>query len=143
MIKDKYLFGFILSICLLLFSCSSTKKEVKEENKNDVYVFDEVPYDSLKTEQIEKVGEEVSINSKNFWYVVQIGAFTTEDKANNFAKISRKKLNNEINVSYSNDVGLFVVQLKPFKTRKEAETVRNRLWQMNDFKDAFILTVYK
>lgn len=143
MIKYKYLFSIILSISLLLFSCSSTKEEVKEENKNDVYVFDEVPNDSLNTEQIEKVGEEVSINSKSFWYVVQIGAFTTEDKANEFANYSKEKLNRELDVSFSNDVGLFVVQLKPFKTRKEAETVRNQLWQINDFKDAFILTIYK
>lgn len=143
MIKYKYLYSIILSISLLLFSCSSTKEEVKEENKNDVYVFDEVPNDSLNTEQIEKVGEEVSINSKSFWYVVQIGAFTTEDKANEFANYSKEKLNRELDVSFSNDVGLFVVQLKPFKTRKEAETVRNQLWQMNDFKDAFILTIYK
>lgn len=143
MIKYKYLYSIILSISLLLFSCSSTKEEVKEENKNDVYVFDEVPNDSLNTEQIEKVGEEVSINSKSFWYVVQIGAFTTEDKANEFANYSKEKLNRELDVSFSNDVGLFVVQLKPFKTRKEAETVRNQLWQINDFKDAFILTIYK
>ncbi|GAB6283417.1 MAG: hypothetical protein STSR0008_21840 [Ignavibacterium sp.] len=143
MIKYKYLFGFILSISLFLFSCSSTKEEVKEENQNDVYVFDEVPNDSLNTEQIEKVGEEVSINSKSFWYVVQIGAFTTEEKANNFADYSREKLNREIDISFSNDVGLFVVQLKPFQTRKEAETVRNQVWQMSDYKDAFILTIYK
>ncbi len=143
MIKNKYLLSFLLFIALILNSCSSTKEEVKEENKNDVYVFDEIPTDSLNTEQIERVGEEVSINSKTFRYVVQIGAFTTEDKANEFADYSRNKLNREIDFTFSNDVGLFVVQLKPFPTRKEAETIRNQLWQMTDYEDAFILTIYK
>ncbi len=143
MIKNKYLLSFLLFIALILNSCSSTKEEVKEENKNDVYVFDEIPTDSLNTEQIERVGEEVSINSKAFRYVVQIGAFTTEDKANEFADYSRNKLNREIDFTFSNDVGLFVVQLKPFPTRKEAETIRNQLWQMTDYEDAFILTIYK
>jgi hypothetical protein len=41
---------------------------------------------------------------------------------------------------YSDSVKLWVVQLPPFSNREDAETVRNNLWQMKEFKDAFIVT---
>jgi cell division septation protein DedD len=78
------------------------------------------------------------------YYVVQIGAFTTKDRAENFAESSRKKVLNEIGISYSDTINLYVVQIVPFyRSRQEAEMVRDNLRQSSDFNDAWIVTINK
>jgi len=78
--------------------------------------------------------------AKQTVYIVQIGAFNTEEKANTFAAGARSKVSREITVSFSPAVNLYVVQAAPFGTRKEAEDFRNDLWLKMEFNDAFILT---
>ena len=131
----------LLIISLVWFGCSSTQETVKEENKGDVYVFDEVPTDTVNLD-IEPIKEPaISLPPMVTKYYVQIGAFTTRDKADEFASASRKSLKREVFVKFSPDVELFVVHLVAFKTREEAENVRNELWKKKEFKDAFILTI--
>jgi hypothetical protein len=37
-----------------------------------------------------------------------------------------------------------VVQLRPsFKSKEDAEKVRNQLWQIEEYKDAWIVTINK
>lgn len=130
----KLILPFIVPVMLFFFGCSSSQETTITEEE-EIYVFDEIPEDSLSEEYIPPV--QVTKTTK---YVVQIGAFTTEDKAQTFANESRKILEYTLNIEFSPDVELFVVQLPPFDTRSEAERVRNALWKNKKFTDAFILS---
>jgi hypothetical protein len=75
---------------------------------------------------------------------VQIGAFTTKEKAESFAEMSKTKIKNEIDITYSDPVKLYVVQITPFyKSKKEAELVRDEIKLNSEFNDAWIVTVNK
>jgi len=141
--KIPYSFLSLLMI-FILSSCSATEQSTSKYEKkgeDSVYVFDEVPQDSIPAVQSE---EPVQNNTPSTYYIVQVGAFTTKDKAETFAESSREKIKHELIIIYSNSVNLFVVQLTDlFATRSEAENVRNELWKMPEFKDAWILTVTK
>ena len=138
-------------ISLLLAACSSSQKTTEsQENsaantvkKDSLYIFDAVP----SVEKTNTVAEKTAPSPERMkmtYYVVQIGAFNSQEAADEFATNSRKKINYAINVSYNPDVKLYVVQLtSDYTSHDEAERVRNELWQMNDFKDAWIATVQK
>lgn len=133
----------ILSVNLVLITiagCSSTTETTEEKSSDDVYVFDEVKSDSTfeLTDPMQYPSLGVS------YYVVQIGAFTTKDRAENFMNDSKNKINHSLNIAYSKEVNLYVVQLSTAYTSKtDAEKIRNEIWKMNEFKDAWILTVNK
>ncbi len=138
---------FLISIITLFFlsiilqSCGTTQETTKESGDDEVYVFDEIPEENI----INIYDPETDPPYTGMkYFIVQIGAFTTKEKAENFAKTSRSKLNKEIEISYSNRVNLFVVHIKPFFTdRSDAEKLRNELWRLPDYNDAWILTVIK
>ena len=124
-----------------LISCSS--KEVTKEKDN--YVFDRVELDSLEINKdinqsiTESTEESVAVNS---YYLVQIGAFTSEQRAKKFAEKTKKMLNEEIIISFSDKVNLYLVQLeKRFSRKSEAEIVRNNLRLFPEFQDAWIVTI--
>ncbi len=129
----------VLFALIYLAGCSSSEETTKEKNKNsDVYIFDEVPSDT--TVNLSEPEGFPPFNKE--YYVVQIGAFTSKDRAEKFAEDSRIKLQMDTNISFNPDVNLFVVQLKKqFKTRKEAENMRDDLRTMNEYKDAWVLSV--
>ncbi|HCY77572.1 MAG TPA: hypothetical protein DHV28_16780 [Ignavibacteriales bacterium] len=136
----KYCFQFIsvILITILITGCSATQQNSGDDKQ--VYIFDQVPEE--KTIEAPKTGEYPSIAET--YYVVQIGAFTTEDKADTFADLSRNKTNYKYSVIYSDNLRLYLVQVIPFfKSRSEAEEVRNNLWKISDFVDAWIVTVNK
>ena len=128
------IFFFILLIFSLFFIyCSSSEEIGKEKEKEDeIYIFDEVPpEDSYK---FEKPG----INAK-LHYVIQIGAFSTRERAELFAEKSRINLNRGMVIRYNDDVNLFIVRLeKIFSSKVEAERVRANLWQIEEYKKAWI-----
>jgi uncharacterized lipoprotein YmbA len=132
---------FILFLLISLVACSS--KEVTQE-KTD-YVFDIGEPDSLNLDnQISTVSSSVIDEpyETNRYYLIQIGAFTSESRANRFAESSRKKLNEEIIVSFSDKLSLYLVQLaKKFDSKSEAEIVRDNLKSFPEFQDAWIITI--
>ena len=134
---------FIQSIMILILyfviSGCSTSQQSSEDDKQ-IYIFDEVPEE--KTIEAPTTGEYPNIGSS--YYVVQIGAYSTEDKAQSFADISRNKTNYKSSIVYSENLNLYLVQIIPFfKSRNEAEEVRNNLWKLPEFVDAWIVTVNK
>lgn len=131
----------LLILSIVLQSCGTTQETTKESDDDEVYVFDEIPEENI----INIYDPETDPPYAGMkYFIVQIGAFTTKEKAENFANISRSKLNKEIEISYSNRVNLFVVHIKPFYTeRSDAEKLRNELWNLQDYNDAWILTVIK
>lgn len=128
---------FLLVIMFIFSSCTPSEETTKKE---EVYIFDEVPVENTITPPT--TGEYPTLEDS--YYVVQIGAFTTKDRAENFADMSRKKLLNEVSISYSDRVNLYVVQIVPFyKSRQEAEIVRDNIKQIPEFSDAWIITINK
>lgn len=141
--KKSVVFLLLFPVILLLSSCSSTKEStdiIRTQGTDSLYIFDAAPKDTAKEGSLLVIPKISNVKL----YIVQIGAFTTKDKADDFAKQSRKKINYPLDIEYSKSVNLYVVQLKPFYNKKEdAETVRNKLWKINNFKDAWILTVIR
>ena len=131
------IFFFTLLILSLLFTfCSSSKETGKENEKEDeIYIFDEDPPEDSYT-------FEKPVSNVTFLYKIQIGAFSTRERAKLFAEKSRRELNRGIGISYNDDVNLFVVQLdEKFSSEIEAERVRSNLWQMEDYNDAWIIPI--
>jgi cell division protein FtsN len=130
------IFPFLVLIFSFI-SCSSSIEETREEgvDKEDTYVFDDAP-------ESESEDENESLDSEGSYFLIQIGAFTDKQRAEQFADESKKLLGREIKVSYSSDVNLFVVQLnKKFNTKEEAESVRKQIRENEEFKDAWITTI--
>ncbi|MEW6701117.1 MAG: SPOR domain-containing protein, partial [Bacteroidota bacterium] len=73
-------------------------------------------------------------------FFVQVGAFTSKERAQSFVKENQAKIDYEMSISFRDQVQLYVVLLSPFATREDAESVRNSLRQIASFKDAFIIT---
>lgn len=140
--KKSVAYLLLFSFILLVSACSSTREStdiIRTQETDSLYVFD-TPVDKSKDENLVLIPNIGNVKL----YIVQIGAFTTIEKAEKFAEESRKKINYNLDIEYSNSVNLYVVQLKPFYNKKEdAETVKNKLWKINDFEDAWILTVIR
>lgn len=142
--KKKIFVLFSLIIILLMSACSSSEETTEsnqEESQPEVYVFDDITGAEDTTQTVdETVPEEPQVESHLTQYFVQVGAFTTKERAEQFQNENSSKTSYPMNISYSGDVKLFVIQLPPFASRAEAEKVRNELWQTSTFKDAFIVT---
>ena len=144
--------AFLVSI--LLAACSTTQQTTKgteqktetAPKKDSLYIFDQVPptppaKDTTKVEAPQS-NEPQSLGAT--FYLVQIGAFTTQDKADEFAQQSRTKIAEEIKISFNPAINLYVVQLaNHYSSHDEAERVRNELWKLPEFKDAWIVTEQK
>lgn len=136
------LFFLLISFSFLLITgCSSSDEQAKDENEiqKEEYVFDASGIDTTATPV--EVQKDVPVTQPEKKFIVQIGAFTTKEQADKNAATAKKKLSKEIVVSFSDEFKLFVVQLLPFATKAEAESVRNKLWKTKDFKDAFIVVL--
>ncbi|WP_290660737.1 SPOR domain-containing protein [Ignavibacterium sp.] len=130
-------FGVLISSLFFLSSCSTPQQTSEKEN---IYIFDK-QNDDQKIE-VKKDGEYPAIDDT--YYVVQIGAFTTKSRAENFAENCKSKINREIIITYSEDNNLYLVQITPFyRSRQEAELVRDELKVIPEFNDAWIVIVNK
>ncbi len=156
----------LLLVGFVLGGCATQKQTTKDkENKNDVYVFDQIGHkdnkvkdessidsakvvtvDSTITNEVQPIFEEKkevdstpTVETPKL-YFVQLGAFTTQERAEEFIKEAEELLEKKtFTITFSDEKELFLVQLPPFKDKKEAEKVRNRLWKYDQFKDAFIV----
>lgn len=127
----------LIFVTFSFFGCTGSQQSTEEDK---VYVFDEIP----KENTIEAPKTGVYPNLNETYYVVQIGAFTSKDRADQFAEMSKTKIKNDISITYSDAVKLYVVQINPFyKSKREAELVRDEIRQIPDFSDAWIVTINK
>jgi len=152
-------FSFLfLFFVLLLTACTSTLQTTQQKAKdNEIYVFDDANVkpakDTTKAVETKQVQKEVQVPQpvemkempvlKGMNYIVQLGAFSSKEKAEKFVSDNKGKINYEMHISYSETVKLFVVQIPPFSTKEEAEKTRNKLWEIPAFKDAFVVTLEK
>lgn len=144
---------------LFIFACSSSQETTNngEAGEEEIYIFDdpvtdvaeesdtvaasEVPKDTVNYVRDDFPEVETTSTAPESYFIVQVGAFTTKEKADTFVKENQKEITYPMEVTYSSKVNLFVVWLPKFTSREEAESVRNNLWIKEKFKDAFILTV--
>lgn len=137
--KNYFIHSLLIISAFYFISGCSTSQQSSDDEKQ-VYIFDEVPEE--KTIEAPTTGEYPSLTEA--YYVVQIGAYSNEEKANEFVEISIAKTNYKCSVVYSESLKLHLVQIIPFfKSRTEAEEVRNNLWKLPEFVDAWIVTVNK
>jgi cell division septation protein DedD len=131
-----YIIPAILLTFWIVNSCSPFEEtQVKKQETDSVYIFDEIPQ-----EDVFKLETPVPQNFEV--YVVQIGAFSDLDRAKEFAEQSRAKLNKDIKVEFNEKKNLYVVWIHPpFQEKSAAETFRSELWNYEEFKDAWIITI--
>lgn len=135
--KKAFLLLASVSVLVWITSCTTSQQSSEEDQ---IYVFDQIPKEN--TIELPETGEYPNLNET--YYVVQIGAFTTKDRAESFADLSKNKIKNEIDISYNDVIKLYVVQITPFyKSKREAEMVRDELRKNSEFADAWIVTVNK
>ena len=135
--KNKfYIIPAILVTFWIVNSCSPFEEtQVKKQETDSVYIFDEIPQ-----EDVFKLETPVPQNFEV--YVVQIGAFSDLERAKEFADQSRAKINKDIKVEFNEKKNLYVVWIHPpFQEKSAAETFRSQLWNYEEFKDAWIVTI--
>ena len=143
----------LLILPILLISCSASKENNNEDqsgiSNDSVYVFDQPltpPPTAPDTVSMQPKEEPPPTppppKEVKYFYIIQIGAFRSNERAQAFADSAKKEINNKIEISLSSRVNLYVVHLMPpYATKKEAQKAREELWKKNKFKDAWILTV--
>jgi septal ring-binding cell division protein DamX len=144
--KIIYVSAVLVIISLLFPACSSVHqtsgKEGQKNKPDSLYVFDQSPAAVKDTTQMQPK-QEVQNTAVTF-YTVQIGAFSTKERANEFADSSKTKIQDQITVFFNADINLYVVQLaKHYTTREEAENEKDILRQFPDFKDAWVVAEQK
>jgi septal ring-binding cell division protein DamX len=147
---------FLIFFTAFLFACSASEETTQQQQKKEpeVYLFDDVTkHDTTKVESpkqvepknvdLKKVENQVDekkepvLTIKKFY--VQVGVFTSQDRAQAFIKENQTKIYYVMSITLRDNDKRFVVRLQPFATREEAEKVRNSIWQIPSFKDAFIV----
>lgn len=130
----------IPALFIYLSGCSTSQQtQTTDTGKDSVYVFEPVP-DTSSDEIPSLKYPDMGMT----YYVVQIGAFTTRERAQRFVSETKASLPYNVKISFSQQNNLYVVQLADYYTsRSEAESVRSELWKDEKFKDAWILTIYK
>lgn len=134
--NQSLIFLFIVASLLFLFGCSSSQEtKIEKQETDSLYIFDEVPPEDIyKFESPAPQSFDV--------YVVQIGAFSSLERAKEFAEESRIVLSKDIKVEYVQEKNLYVVWIHPpFESKTEAESYRNEIRLKDEFKDAWIVTI--
>ena len=133
----KIFFTLLIISCVLISCSSSEETQVKKQEVDidTVYVFDEIPPEDI-------FEFETPAQQSFDVYVIQIGAFSSFERAKDFADQSWTELNREIKVEYKQDKNLYVVWIyPPFQDKTSAEVYRNDIRKSGEFKDAWIVTI--
>lgn len=135
--NSKLIYFFLTVLSIFFATCSTTEKTVKEVDTDDTYVFDEVPPEDYYT-------FETPVEKSDVVYIIQIGAFSTLERAKKFADKSRLVLKKDIKVNFNDRNNLYVVQIHPpFQAKNEAEKYRDELWKIDEYNDAWIIVADK
>jgi len=131
------LFVFISFVGCSAIQETETKNTADEKS---VYVFDDVTVNDSTNNVAEEIVETKPIENKTFeMYIVQVGAFSTREKAELFVTQVKNKTEHELNIIYNVNSNLYVIQLSPFRTREEADKVRDELRTIPELKGTFIV----
>ena len=150
--KQNYIVPVLVLLSLFIASCSTTQQTAKNQTGNEsnakdsLYVFDKVPVDTTKieTQPAESNPSTTSQNISTPYYLVQIGAFSSQDRASNFVDKTQPLLTQKVKITFDQSVNLYVVRLSNiYKTHEEAEQAKNDINREPAFKDAWVVTIEK
>ncbi len=141
-------------LLLILNSCISSDyvTENKKADDTEIYVFDDVSIDTTKI--IKEDNKPVSIDTKEkpkeetkeqivYKYTVQVGAFTTKERAENFINQNQNKTSFPLKIYYNENTKLYSVQIPSFPSKEEADKIRDVLKNFPPFKEAFTIQIEK
>lgn len=149
----------LIFVSTLLFACASSEETTQQTQKKEpeIYVFDDVNKDDTTKVEIPKQAEakpeepkpevKSALERKEFLttstkkFIIQVGAFTTQERAQSFVKENQSKIAYIMSITLRDSDKHFVVRLLPFASKEDAEKVRNNIWQVPSFKDAFIISL--
>ena len=162
-------FIIIITLTIILSACSIFKGTEKEEQTSEgqieeVYVFDEVSDNNNTEEEINTLKDEVDntfseVNtntksnelteattqaSENTYegnvFHLQLGAFTTLKRAEQFVTEIDAKVPFKLSVIYNSTNSLYTVRSSPYATKNEVKSIRDNFWNNNLFLDSFIVS---
>lgn len=156
----------LFSACSVFQPANATKEKVEtDKSVDEVYVFDDLPEDTAKADEISELEKEIdktkaekntteekdvfdesvksnsqkkSIKSNKFY--LQLGAFSTLKRAELFTEEIKIQVPFNLSIIYNSDTSLYTVRSSAFSSRKAVESERENLWKRNLFKDSFIVT---
>lgn len=143
----------LIGLSLILFSCVSTEyvTEDKKADDTEIYVFDDVSnIDTTKIIKKENLPENFGTkeNAKeevkaeiNYKYTVQVGAFTTKERAEIFINQNQNKTSFPLQIFYNQSTKLYSVQIPPYSTKEEADKIRDVLKNFPPFQEAFTIQI--
>lgn len=141
----------LLVFSLFLFACSASEDIQEQSDADDnVYVFDDAQTkpdtNETVTFELPPPVEEVQEPEQPtivYDYYVQVGAFSTKDRADKFISKAQKLTSEPLNVFYDNEKKYFLVQTNLLSERAPADILLKELLKQEEFKDAFIRKVRK
>ena len=146
----KSILYFSLASVLLAVSCTSSEDSVRElaSQEPEIILFEEVVKpDSVKKENpkpaVTSQSEKTELDSTKAIkpiekFYIQLGAFNSIEGAKTFIEENQSKIAYLMNITHRESDKKYLVRLKPFSFRDEAELVKNSIRQIVVFKDAFI-----
>lgn len=137
-------FAFLISLAGYT-GCASSEEQSKEKvqaKPDSVYVFDEVPKDSgAVKKEIPPVVKSSVVSGKQTVYYVQVGMFSTPEKANEFVSGAGKELNKQFKVFQNKEKTGYTVWVTPsFGAKADAELYRDEIRKKKEFKDAWVVS---
>ncbi|MFA3781881.1 SPOR domain-containing protein [Melioribacteraceae bacterium 4301-Me] len=137
---DRVRIFYLICSLPILASCSASKQteETKQNEQDNIYVFNNPVVPDSTFQQSNTNSKQ--LDALKHTYYVQVGAFSTKERAEKFIQENKNRINMEMKVTFNSAVQLFVVRLSPFFSREEAESFRNKIRNIDSFKDAFIVT---
>ncbi len=116
---------------------SESDNSTKDES---VYIFDDISVKDSTENIAENIAEDIPEPTKKIeMYIVQVGAFSTLDKAKAFVSRVADKTDYELIIHLRSSDNLHVVQLSPFRTKEKAEKVRDELRKISGLEGTFIV----
>ncbi len=135
------LFGSFVMLAFFA-GCSSQTAENSQDKVQQKPVVDSVKVAAVSdTVAVEEKSDslETPVGKK---FTVQIGAFTTIDKANALSAEAGKVFQKNFVVSYNDLVKLYVVRSIPlFDTKLEAEALKAEVQKIKGYEDAWVVTL--
>jgi cell division septation protein DedD len=134
----------------MLFGCGSSgvASRTDQAKEAEIYLFDDVKSkDSVKAiiadqninkPDIKSKDDSVSVPKQNLKFYLQVGAFNSKERAQAFISANQSKIAYLMNISFRESDKKFLVRLKPFLTREEAEAVKISIGQIPEFRDTFL-----
>ncbi len=114
-----------------------TALNISEETTDSNAITDTAGYYS----ESETLSDTLSVaGAETHKYFVQLGAFSSLEKANNFVNSVQQEFEFPLEIKFKENVNLFAVMTKAFATREEAELLKEKLRKTKTFADAFIVT---